>query len=91
MWEEHLSGTFLEAVRVSLAINCSMQKPQQSQMGQAQLGLIKPSALGSLLFSQAKNDQDTGTKHKSQGHTTETHRKSCEVHEANHDLTGELV
>lgn len=52
MWEEHLYGISLEAVRVSLAINCSMQKQQQSQMDQAQLGSIKPvmkKAMRSLL------------------------------------------
>ncbi len=41
MWEEHLSGTCLEAVRASLAISCSMQKQQQSHMDQAQFGLIE--------------------------------------------------
>lgn len=41
-WEKHLSGTCPGAVRVSFAINCSMQKQQQSQLDQAQLGLIKP-------------------------------------------------
>lgn len=54
------------------------------------LTMIVPSELGSLQFSLAKNDQDTGTKHKSQGRTAETHKKSSEVHEANHGLRGEF-
>lgn len=29
MWEEHPFGTSLEAVKASLAINCSMQRQQQ--------------------------------------------------------------
>lgn len=42
MWEEHLSGTYLEALLASLAINYSMQKQQQLRMDRAQFGLIKP-------------------------------------------------
>lgn len=42
MLEEHLFDTSLEAVKASLAIDCSMQRQQQSQMDQALLGSIKP-------------------------------------------------
>lgn len=42
MLEEHLFDTSLEAVKASLAIDCSMQRQQQSLMDQALFGSIKP-------------------------------------------------
>ena len=37
----------------------------------------------------AYNDPEIGTRHKNQGHTKETHRKSSEENEANYGLKGE--
>lgn len=42
VWAEHLFYTCLEAQKPFLAINCSKQRQQQSHMGQALFGLIKP-------------------------------------------------
>lgn len=88
MLEEHLFDTSLEAVKASLAIDCSMQRQQQSLMDQALFGSVKPLASDSSLSALANNGQDIGTMHKNQDHTIETHKKSFARLEANHDRKG---